>query len=91
MFIPLRCEPAFEKAVHYACSSSLICDTQEIAKFICYEKKYSVKAVAMDGTIIHKSGFITGGTVPNAMQRNKFEEKDVESKCTLLVGDTNNC
>ncbi|CAG8505933.1 15264_t:CDS:10 [Funneliformis mosseae] len=50
-----------EKAFQYACGNTLVCDTLEIAKYICYEKNQQVKAVTLDGTIIHKSGLVTGG------------------------------
>ncbi|CAG8495652.1 5119_t:CDS:10 [Dentiscutata erythropus] len=50
-----------ERAFQYACGNTLVCDTLEIAKHICYEKNQQVKAVTLDGTIIHKSGLITGG------------------------------
>ncbi|CAI2190961.1 2319_t:CDS:10, partial [Funneliformis geosporum] len=41
-----------EKAFQYACGNTLVCDTLEIAKYI---------SVTLDGTIIHKSGLVTGG------------------------------
>ncbi|CAG8711016.1 20828_t:CDS:10, partial [Racocetra persica] len=50
-----------ERAFQYACGNTLVCDTLDIAKHICYEKNQQVKAVTLDGTIIHKSGLITGG------------------------------
>ncbi|CAG8518942.1 15090_t:CDS:10 [Rhizophagus irregularis] len=50
-----------ERAFQYACGNTLVCDTLEIAKYICYEKNQQVKAVTLDGTIIHKSGLVTGG------------------------------
>jgi structural maintenance of chromosome 1 len=68
--------PAVERAIQHACSTSMICDTMDIARDICYEKKQEVKgilflqsplpslsstAVTLDGTVIHKSGLITGG------------------------------
>ncbi|RHZ63251.1 hypothetical protein Glove_330g45 [Diversispora epigaea] len=50
-----------ERAFQYSCGNALVCDTLEIAKHICYDKNQQVKAVTLDGTIIHKSGLITGG------------------------------
>nr|CAG8547000.1 14574_t:CDS:10 [Entrophospora candida] len=50
-----------DHAFQYACGNTLVCDTLEIAKHICYEKNQQIKAVTLDGTIIHKSGLITGG------------------------------
>ena len=39
----------------------MVCDTLDVARNICYERAQRVKAVTLDGTIIHKTGMITGG------------------------------
>jgi structural maintenance of chromosome 1 len=73
------------RAFQYACGNSLVCDTIEIAKNICYNRGQKVKAVSLDGTIIHKNGFLTGGTAMNSPGGGKnkgnnagrWEEKDV--------------
>ncbi|ORX39922.1 putative cohesin complex subunit and chromosome segregation protein [Kockovaella imperatae] len=70
-------EPAVERAMQHACSSSLICDTMEVARYVCYEKHQEVKAVTLDGTVIHKSGLITGGTSSGSSR--KFNDSDVEN------------
>ncbi|WWD15974.1 hypothetical protein CI109_100398 [Kwoniella shandongensis] len=79
-------EPAVERAMQHACGSALICDTMEIAKYVCYDKGQEVKAVTLEGTVIHKSGLITGGQ--GASGGRKFEEREVEGlkrlKETLL-------
>lgn len=53
--------PAVERAVHYACGNTVICDSLAIARELCYERGVRVKAVTLDGTVIHKNGMITGG------------------------------
>ncbi|WWC61082.1 uncharacterized protein I303_103660 [Kwoniella dejecticola CBS 10117] len=50
-----------ERAMQHACGSALICDTMDIAKYVCYDKGQEVKAVTLEGTVIHRSGLITGG------------------------------
>ena len=74
------------RAFQYACGNTLICDTLEIAKNICYTRGQKVKTVSLDGTVIHKNGFLTGGTsiVNNGSNNNsknkssgRWEEKDV--------------
>ncbi|KIR96867.1 cohesin complex subunit psm1 [Cryptococcus deuterogattii 2001/935-1] len=69
-------DPAVERAMQHACSSSLICDTMDIARYVCYERAQEVKAVTLDGTVIHKSGLITGGQ--GAGGGRKFDDKEVE-------------
>ncbi|PHH82094.1 hypothetical protein CDD83_3364 [Cordyceps sp. RAO-2017] len=73
-------DSSVERAVSYACGSSVVCDTLNIAKHICYERKISVKAVTLEGYIIHKAGLMTGGrgSEPRSGKR-KFEEVDVQN------------
>ncbi|KAH0493682.1 hypothetical protein TgHK011_000338 [Trichoderma gracile] len=69
-----------ERAMSYACGSSVVCDTLDIAKHICYDKKIPVKAVTLEGYIIHKAGLMTGGRGPEPKGgKRKFEEADVQN------------
>ncbi|KAF8587801.1 condensin complex subunit SMC1 [Ramaria rubella] len=73
----IQFEPAVERAMHHACGNALVCDTMEVARYVCYEKGQEVKAVTLEGTIIHKSGLITGGRSTHSNNK-KWEEKDVQ-------------
>lgn len=73
----IQYEPAMERAIHHACGNSLVCDTMEVARYVCYEKGQEVKAVTLEGTIIHKSGLITGGRSTHDSGK-KWEEKDIQ-------------
>ncbi|KAJ1674278.1 Structural maintenance of chromosomes protein 1, partial [Spiromyces aspiralis] len=57
----LQFNPAFEPAIRYACGQAVVCDSLDIAKDICYRQRQDVKAVTLDGTVIHRGGLITGG------------------------------
>ncbi|OZJ06654.1 hypothetical protein BZG36_00272 [Bifiguratus adelaidae] len=71
----IQYDERLEKAIRYACGNALVCDTLDIAKDICYNQQQEVKAVTLDGTLIHKSGMITGGKLQtNASKR--WEERD---------------
>ncbi|CAA7261205.1 unnamed protein product [Cyclocybe aegerita] len=70
-------EPAIERAIHHACGNALVCDNMEVARYVCYEKGQEVKAVTLEGTVIHKSGLITGGRSTHANSK-KWDEKDVQ-------------
>ena len=39
----IQSDAAIEMAVQYACGNALVCDSPEIAKHICYEKRQEVK------------------------------------------------
>jgi structural maintenance of chromosome 1 len=72
-------DPHLERAISYACGSSVVCDTLDVAKHICYERRISVKAVTLEGFVIHKAGLMTGGRGPEHKGgKRKFEEHDVE-------------
>ncbi|KAI9501238.1 RecF/RecN/SMC [Coemansia spiralis] len=58
----MQYDASIETAVFHACGNALVCDSIDIAKYICYERKLDAKAVTLDGTVIHRSGLITGGT-----------------------------
>lgn len=74
----LNYEPAIERAIQYACSNSVICDDLAIARNICYDKRLEVKAVTLEGTIIHKSGNITGGQHDNRKSGTRWSDSDAE-------------
>ena len=73
-------DSSLERAMAYACGSSVVCDNLEIAKNICYVKKIQVKAVTIEGYVIHKAGLMTGGRLPDQKGgKRRFEEHDVQN------------
>ncbi|KAJ3126687.1 Structural maintenance of chromosomes protein 1 [Nowakowskiella sp. JEL0407] len=73
----IQYEPIYEKAILLACGNALVCDNLDIARDICYEKGIEIKAVTLDGTLIHKAGLITGGQSKDTNAR-RWDDKDVE-------------
>ena len=43
----IQYEPAMERAIHHACGNSLVCDTMEVARYVCYEKDQEVKGARL--------------------------------------------
>ncbi|KAI9320899.1 hypothetical protein BX666DRAFT_2017874 [Dichotomocladium elegans] len=74
----ISCGKNVEPVVRYACGNTLVCDTLNIAKQICYEKNEEVRAVTLDGTVINPSGLITGGQT-NSQAQMRWQESDIES------------
>ncbi|KAI1822851.1 RecF/RecN/SMC [Xylaria intraflava] len=73
-------DPSLERAMSYACGSSIVCDDLQIAKHICFDRRIRVKAVTLDGTVIHKAGLMTGGHGPDHKGgKRRFEDADVQS------------
>ena len=65
-----------ERAMHYVCGSALVCDDMAAAREICFDKGQEVKAVTLDGTVIHRSGQMTGGNTGESGSR-KWDEHEV--------------
>ena len=71
-------ERSLERAVQYVCGNAIICDDLSIAKHICWEKRNDVKAVTLDGSIIHKGGNMTGGQGGKQDSR-RWEDTEVDN------------
>lgn len=71
-------ERSLERAFSYVCGNAVICDDLTVAKTICWEKRNDVKAVTLDGSIIHKGGNMTGGQGAKPDSR-RWEETEVEN------------
>jgi structural maintenance of chromosome 1 len=54
-------DSAYERAILYACGNSMVCDSMDVAKYLCFDRKVNATAVTLDGTKIHKGGLMTGG------------------------------
>lgn len=39
----IQFDPSVERAMHHACGNALVCDTMEVAKYVCYDKQQEVK------------------------------------------------
>ncbi|BGP07989.1 Structural maintenance of chromosomes protein 1 [Rhodotorula toruloides] len=70
-------DSSVEKAMQFACGNALVCDSMQIARHVCYDRGQEVKAVTLEGTVIHRSGTITGGTSQQGGRH--FEDQEVES------------
>ncbi|KAH3903086.1 related to Structural maintenance of chromosomes protein 1 [Saccharomycodes ludwigii] len=78
-----------EKAMQYVCSNSIICDNMGIAKDLKWNRKINAKLVTLDGSLIHKSGLMTGGVSQNN-SGNRWDKEEYKSLISLkdkLAGD----
>ncbi|KAG9238163.1 putative structural maintenance of chromosomes protein 1 [Amylocarpus encephaloides] len=70
-------DSSLERAMAYACGSSIVCDDLDTAKHICYKKGIQVKAVTLQGFVIHKAGLMTGGRGPERSNQRRFDDHDI--------------
>ncbi|UZJ52181.1 hypothetical protein CBS101457_001501 [Exobasidium rhododendri] len=70
-------DPKLQRALQYACGNTIVCDGMALARTICYDKKQEIKAVTLEGTVIHKSGLISGGQSGETRGR-RWPDQEVE-------------
>lgn len=71
-------DESIQAAVQYACGNALLCEHMSEARALCFgngQKKF--KVVTLDGTVIHKSGNLTGGVGNYHKKANKWNEKEI--------------
>ncbi|BDA42403.1 Structural maintenance of chromosomes protein 1A [Coccomyxa sp. Obi] len=64
----LEYDSSLERAFVTVCGNTLVCDSVDEARALGYSAERH-KVVAMDGTMINKNGFMTGGITSNETQR----------------------
>lgn len=61
----VTCDDEFDIVKDYLLGLTLVTDTLENANNLAALLKYNYKIVTLDGEIVHKGGFVTGGKVKN--------------------------
>ncbi|KAL6059837.1 Structural maintenance of chromosomes protein 1B [Balamuthia mandrillaris] len=76
----LRYDVRFQKALLYALGNTVVCDTLDQARKLCFKKQgtYRWKAVTSDGTLIQKSGLMTGGPGGIKTKAQRWDQKRIE-------------
>uniref|UniRef100_A0AC34Q685 Structural maintenance of chromosomes protein n=1 Tax=Panagrolaimus sp. JU765 TaxID=591449 RepID=A0AC34Q685_9BILA len=84
-----------KKAVQFACNNAVVCDTTDQAKELASGRdNIRCKAVAIDGTLFHLSGVISGGASELKQRAKKWDEqgmkklkdrrKELQEQCSAL-------
>lgn len=72
--------PDIERAVLFATTNALVCETPEDAMKVAYEMdKSRYDALALDGTFYQKSGIISGGSHDLARKAKRWDEKHMNT------------
>jgi structural maintenance of chromosome 1 len=76
----LKFDEQFTKVVEYVVGHALVTDTLDEAKKLAYNRRgEKFKVVTLDGTLIYKSGLITGGYAEDVEARaTRWEEKKID-------------
>ena len=72
-------DTSIETAILYACGNTIVCDTHDEAKKIAFHGEERQKVVSIDGTMIAKSGNMTGGLSGSMEAKMKrWNQKEVD-------------
>lgn len=73
-------EEYVQKAVLYAAGNAVVCDTLDEARSLRYGGGRKIKICSLDGTLINKAGFMTGGVGRTDMDRaRKWDRAEIET------------
>ncbi|CAH0479920.1 unnamed protein product [Peronospora belbahrii] len=76
----IECDTEIEPALHYAVGDTVVCDSIDIARDLCFRQNEKVKAVTLDGKVVSKNGSMTGGkTHSDSRRAGRWDEKEVEA------------
>ncbi|OWZ14801.1 Structural maintenance of chromosomes protein [Phytophthora megakarya] len=76
----VQCDAQIEPALHYAVGDTVVCDSIDVARDLCFGQNEKVKAVTLDGMVVSKNGSMTGGKTQNDLRRaGRWDEKEVEA------------
>ena len=76
----LQFDKSRERAILFACGDTVVCDTHAEAKSLAFGGAQRIKCVSLDGTLVDKSGRLTGGSSSGLAEKaNRFSRADVES------------
>ncbi|DAZ99111.1 TPA: hypothetical protein N0F65_008416 [Lagenidium giganteum] len=76
----IECEPEIEPALIYAVSDTVVCDSIDVARDLCFRQNEKVKAVTLNGMVVSKNGSMTGGRTQKDLQRaGRWDEKEIET------------
>lgn len=76
----IECDEELKPAVLYAVGDTIVCDSIEIARDVCFHQQEKVKAVTLGGMVVSKNGSMTGGRTQNDLQRaGRWDLKEIET------------
>jgi len=76
----LQFDKAHERAILFACSDTVVCDTHAEAKKLAFGGQQRLKCVSLDGTLVDKNGRLTGGSSSGLSEKaGRFSRVDVEN------------
>jgi len=69
----IQCAPEIRPAVIYAVENTVVCETLDDARDLCFRRNEKLKAVTLDGAVISKAGTMTGGNAPRDVGHSRWD------------------
>jgi structural maintenance of chromosome 1 len=90
----LQYDRRYHRVVEHICGRTLLCDDIETARKLAFLPTGRHKTISLDGTLISKSGFITGGVTEGSSERSRqrWTDKavgDLKSRREKLLSQLN--
>jgi structural maintenance of chromosome 1 len=86
----IQYEESLYRAFQYACGNTLVCESMDEARRLCYggsgsqrsqdddeEENSGYKVVTLQGSLIHKNGNMTGGVAGVVDKSNRWDEQEI--------------
>lgn len=73
----IQFDPSVERAMHFACGNTVLCDTMDVARTLSFERNQRIKAVTLQGAVIHKTGMMTGGPSMQDAQK-QWDQREMD-------------
>lgn len=75
----IECDPEIEPALLYAVGDTVVCESIDVARDLCFRQNEKVKAVTLGGMVVSKNGSMTGGKTQNDAHRaGRWDEKEID-------------
>ncbi|KAG3108003.1 Structural maintenance of chromosomes protein 1 [Phytophthora idaei] len=76
----IECDAEIEPALHYAVGDTVVCESIDVARDLCFRQNEKVKAVTLNGMVVSKNGSMTGGKTQSDLRRaGRWDEKEVKA------------
>lgn len=76
----IECDAAIEPALLYAVGDTVVCDSIDTARDVCFRQNEKVKAVTLNGMVVSKNGSMTGGrTHSDAARAGRWDDKEIDA------------
>ncbi|KAL6927411.1 hypothetical protein ACO0SA_003709 [Hanseniaspora valbyensis] len=86
----INCNDEFQNVLKYLCGDAIVSDSLQEAQSLKWEKNFNCKIISLNGSVIQKSGIMTGGVASgssNDVRWSKVEFQELNSLKDELISE----